>query len=298
MNPLPRKKSHAPLIGAHMSIAGGVFNAILHAEQADCRTVQLFNKSSNQWAAKPLAREEVDRFHAERERTGIRPCVSHASYLINCGSPDDILHEKSTAALGVEYERCGMLGLEYLVLHPGSHVGTGLEQGIARIAGALNTVLGAAPECRTVICLEAVSGAGSSIGRTFEELQAIIACVKDNSRIGVCLDTCHIFAAGYDIRSKAAYQTTMTAFDRAVGLSRLKVWHCNDSVGELGSHRDRHEHLGRGQIGREAFGCLMQDDRFREVPKILETPKEEGGKQMDPVNLAFLRRLARRPAKK
>ena len=292
-----RRNDSGPLIGAHMSIAGGVYNAVLRAEQADCRTVQLFNKSSNQWATKPLAGEDIDRFHAEVERTHIRPCVSHTSYLLNCASPDRALYEKSVAALAVEYDRCNALHLEYLVMHPGSHVGSGLEQGINRIGEALNTVLGSAPDGRTIICLESVSGAGSTIGRHFAELQAIIERVEDNSRVGVCLDTCHIFAAGYDIRTKTTYRATITAFDQAVGLSRLKVWHLNDSKGELGSNRDRHEHIGRGKIGNDAFELLMRDSRFSTVPKILETPKEENGRLMDPVNLAVLRRLANRSSK-
>ncbi len=298
MAALKRKTEVGPLIGAHMSIAGGVYNAILHAEKAGCRTVQLFNKSSNQWAAKPLTTDDIDRFHAEAERTQIRFCVSHTAYLINCGSPDEALYKKSVAALGVEYDRCCRLELDYLVLHPGAHIGSGVENGINRIGAALNKVLNKYADGRTTICLEAIAGAGSTIGRTFEELQAILDQIEDSSRVGVCLDTCHIFAAGYDIRTKSAYQSTMAAFDRVIGLGRLKVWHLNDSKGECGSHRDRHEHIGRGHIGENAFGLLMRDARFREIPKILETPKEEEGREMDPVNLALLRRLARRTAKK
>ncbi|MFC1475525.1 deoxyribonuclease IV [Candidatus Zixiibacteriota bacterium] len=292
------KTKDEPLIGAHMSIAGGAYNALLHAEKADCRTVQLFNKSSNQWAAKPLSTEEIDRFHAEAERTQIKPCVSHTAYLINCGSPDRALYKKSVTALAVEYDRCCKLGLDYLVMHPGAHIGSGLENGINRIGAALNKVLEKYATGGTTICLEAVAGAGSTIGRTFEELQAILAQIEDQSRVGVCLDTCHIFAAGYDIRTRGAYQSTMAVFDRVIGLERLKVWHLNDCKGELGSHRDRHEHLGRGHLGERAFHFLMRDARFRGVPKILETPKEEDGRAMDPVNLALLRKLARRAAKK
>jgi deoxyribonuclease-4 len=293
-----RKTEDGPLIGAHMSIAGGAFNALLHAETAGCRTVQLFNKSSNQWAAKPLSTEEIDRFKAEVERTRIAPCVSHTAYLINCASPDPTLYAKSVKALEIEYERCCRLGIDYLVMHPGAHVGSGVTSGIADIAVALNRVLNAFPKGKTVICLEAVSGAGSTIGRTFEELRSILDFIEDSSRVGICLDTCHIFAAGYDIRTEKAYRTTIGDFDRIVGLERLKVWHLNDSKGECGSHRDRHEHIGRGCIGRNAFGFLLRDARLRDIPKILETPKEEDGRAMDPVNLALLRRLARRPTKK
>lgn len=294
----PKKKvPSAPLVGAHMSIAGGAFNAILQAEKTGCRTVQLFNKSSNQWAAKTLSTTEIDRFHAEAERTGISPLVSHTAYLINCGSPKDDLYEKSITALKIEYQRCVMLGIDYLVLHPGAHTGSGAEAGIKRIAAALNRVHDEFPEGQTKICLEATAGAGSIIGSTFAELQAIIEQVQDDARVGVCLDTCHIFAAGYDIRTDRGYRGMLREFDQIIGRDRLKVWHLNDSRGELGSHRDRHAHLGQGCIGRGSFGFIMREKRFNSVPKILETPKEEDGRQMDQVNLALLRRLAR-PAKK
>jgi len=281
-----------------MSIAGGVFNAFLHAEKAGCRTVQLFNKSSNQWAAKPLETAEIERFHGERERTGIAPVVSHTAYLINCASPDPYLYKRSVGALGIEYARCGVLNIDYLVMHPGAHTGSGIDAGVKRIARGLNTVLDKHPAVRTILCLEATSGAGSIIGGRFEELQAIIERIEDPSRIAVCLDTCHIFSAGYDIRTEKGYRKVMKQFDTLIGLERLKAWHFNDSKGELGSHKDRHEHLGRGQIGADAFGFILRDRRLARVPKILETPKIDDDREMDEVNLALLRRLARRPAKK
>lgn len=287
-------KRDALLLGAHLSIAGGVFNAILDAEHLGCTTVQLFNKSSNQWAAKLLTEDEIARFHAETERTGIAPLVSHTSYLINCASPDDALFAKSAQALGIEYARCAALGIDYLVMHPGAHVGAGIERGIRRIAEAINTVYRQQPDIRTIICLEATSGAGTIIGSTFEELRAIMDLVEDGARVGVCLDTCHIFAAGHDIRTVEGYKKVIELFDRVIGLDRLKVWHVNDSKGELGSHKDRHEHIGRGQLGREPFGFILRDHRFARMPKILETPKIEDGEEMDTVNLAVLRGLARR----
>jgi len=291
--PTQTKPRHAPLLlGAHMSIAGGVFNAILEAERFGCTTVQLFNKSSNQWAAKPLTDEEIGHFHAEAERTGIAPLVSHTSYLINCASPDSALYSKSVQALAIEYARCAALEIDYLVMHPGAHTGAGAEQGIRRIADAINTVYHQQPDTRTMICLESTSGAGTIIGGAFEELQAIIDLVEDRPRVGACLDTCHIFAAGYDIRTADGYNQVMAIIDRLLGLKRVKVWHLNDSKGGLSSHKDRHEHIGRGLLGRAAFGFILRDRRFAAVPKILETPKVEDSKEMDPVNLAVLRRLA------
>jgi len=292
------KISRDPLIGAHMSIAGGVDNAILHAENAGCPTVQLFNKSSNQWAARPLDSAEIDRFQTAVQRTGITPVVSHTAYLINCASPDRELYQKSAEALEIEYARCEALKIDYLVMHPGAHTGSGVEEGIRRIAEALNIVLDKHPNGQTLICLESTAGAGSIIGSTFEELRAIIDLAEDPSRLGVCLDTCHIFVAGYDIRTGLVYETVMRDFGRVVGLDRLKVWHFNDSKAELGSRRDRHEHIGKGFIGKDPFGYILNDRRFAAVPKILETPKTDNEKDMDKVNLNLLRRLARQPARK
>jgi deoxyribonuclease-4 len=274
-----------------MSIAGGVFNAILHAEKAGCRCVQLFVKSSNQWRAKPLSGEEITQFKSERERTGIGPAVAHSSYLINVGSPDDALYEKSRAALLVEFQRCVTLGVEYLVFHPGAHVGSGAEAGIERIAQAMKWVLDEQPSDNSMLLLETTAGAGSHIGSTFEELQTILERVGQPERTGVCLDTCHIFSAGYDIRTEAGYKKTMTQFDKAIGIDHLKAFHFNDSKFDLGTHKDRHEHIGKGFIGADGFGFFMRDKRFKSVPKILETEKDEAGK-FDKMNLALLRKLA------
>jgi deoxyribonuclease-4 len=280
-----------PLVGAHMSIAGGVFNAVLHAETAGCDCVQLFVKSSNQWRAKPLTEEEVAQFSAERKRTGIDPAIAHASYLLNCASPDAALWEKSRDALLVEYERCDRLGIAGLVFHPGSHMGTGAEQGLGRIANAINHVLSNTPTGQTLILLETTAGTGAHLGATFEELKAILDKVDRGERAGVCLDTCHIFAAGYDIRTEKGYKDTMSSFDSVIGLKRLHAIHCNDSKYDFGTRKDRHEHLGKGFIGPDAFGFLMRDPRLKRVPKLLETPKDEAGK-FDKMNLAFLRKQA------
>ncbi|MEW5702217.1 MAG: deoxyribonuclease IV [Candidatus Zixiibacteriota bacterium] len=279
------------MIGAHMSIAGGVFNAILEGEAVGCRCVQLFVKSSNQWHAKPLTTEEIEKFQAERQRTGIGPAVAHSSYLINVASPDTVLYERSRDALLEEYRRCVQLGIEHLVFHPGSHVGSGTEAGIERIAAAMDWILTKAPDGSTKLLLETTAGTGAHIGATFEELKAILDRLYDTDRAAVCLDTCHVFAAGYDIRTEATYADTMAQFDRVLGLPRLKAIHFNDSKYDFGTHKDRHEHLGKGFIGAEAFGFFLRDVRLADVPKILETPKDDAGKY-DRMNLALLRRLA------
>lgn len=290
MGPIKQKEADV-LIGAHMSIAGGTFNAFLHAEEVDCTCVQLFVKSSNQWRAKPLDDEEIKRFHDERARTGIGPAVAHSSYLINVGSPDPALFEKSREALAVEYERCTQLGIEYLVFHPGAHTGDGVENGITRIAKAMDWVLAKHKSSPTLLLLETTAGAGSHIGSTFEELKAIIDRLDHADRAAICLDTCHVFAAGYDIRKEAGYKATMQRFDEVLGLERLKAIHCNDSKFDLGTHKDRHEHLGKGFIGKDAFGFIMRDPRLAKVPKIIETEKDDSGK-FDRMNLGLLRKLA------
>lgn len=285
------KKTDGPLIGSHMSIAGGVFNAIMHAEKAGCRCVQLFVKSSNQWRAKPLTEEEITQFKDERKRTGIGPAVAHSSYLINIGSPDDALFEKSREALKIELERCNTLGVEYLVFHPGAHVGSGVEAAIERIAAGMNWVLDNVKDGDSMLLLETTAGAGSHIGSTFEELRAILDKLEQPERTGVCLDTCHIFAAGYDIRTEAAYKATMQKFDTVIGRPLLKAIHFNDSKFDIATHKDRHEHIGKGFIGKDGFGCFMRDTKLKNVPKILETPKDEDYKN-DKMNLALLRKLA------
>lgn len=287
----PTKKGKGPLVGSHMSIAGGTFNAILHAESVGCACVQLFVKSSNQWKAKILTDEEITQFGAERKRTGIGPAVAHASYLINVGSPDPALYEKSREALAIEYERCVALGVEHLVFHPGAAMGSEPEEAIGRIATAMDWVLAKHKSGDTLLLLETTAGAGSHIGSRFEELKSILDKLEHGDRAAVCLDTCHIFAAGYDIRKEAGYRKTMKEFDDIIGIKRLKAIHCNDSKFDLGTHKDRHEHLGKGFIGEDAFGFIMRDSRLTDVPKILETPKDDDG-EYDRMNLGLLRKLA------
>ncbi|MBD3297322.1 MAG: deoxyribonuclease IV [candidate division Zixibacteria bacterium] len=286
------KTDPGPLIGAHMSIAGGVFNAVLHAETAGCRCVQLFVKSSNQWRAKPLTDDDIKQFKEERKRTKIGPAVAHSSYLINIATPDKALFEKSREALKVELERCNILGVEYLVFHPGAHVGSGVEAGMKRIADGMNWVLDCVAETDCMLLLETTAGAGSHIGSRFEELREIIDKLEQPERVGVCVDTCHIFSAGYDIRTQAAYKKTMKEFNDILGYPLLKALHFNDSKFDLGTHKDRHEHIGKGFIGKDGFGFFMRDAKLKTVPKLLETPKDPEGKN-DKMNLALLRKLAK-----
>ena len=280
------------LIGAHMSISGGVFNAILAGEELGCTTIQIFTKNNNQWKAKELTQPEVDKFFQHQMRTKISPIVGHNGYLINLASPKDDIYALSRESMLVELQRAEKLGLPYLVMHPGSHLGTGEKEGIKKIAGSINWLHQKTKGYKVKICLETTAGQGSAIGYRFEHLAELIEQVKDNKRLAVCYDTCHTFAAGYDIRTKKAYEATFKEFDKVIGLSQLKVIHVNDSMKDLGSRVDRHQHIGEGKIGLEGFRLLMNDKRWEKVPKILETPKEEGTKR-DIKNLNLLKSLVK-----
>jgi len=280
------------LIGAHMSISGGVFNAILSGEELGCTTIQIFTKNNNQWKAKELTSAEVEEFFQQQKRTNISPIVGHNGYLINLASPKEDIFALSKESMLVELQRAEKLGLPYLVIHPGSHLGTGEKEGIKKIAGAINQLHQKTPGYKVKICLETTAGQGSTLGYKFEQLAQIMDLVKDNQRLGVAYDTCHTFVAGYDIRTKKAYEATFKEFDKVIGLSRLMVIHLNDAIKDLGSRVDRHTHIGEGKIGREAFRLLMNDKRWENIPKILETPKE-GGTAKDIKNLSVLRSLVK-----
>jgi len=282
-----------PLIGAHMSIAGGAFNAFISGQQVGCATIQIFTKNNNQWNAKPLSEEEISQFKTKQKETGIKPVVAHNTYLINVASPDKALAKKSMEAMLIELQRCEQLGVPVLVMHPGSHVGTGEKEGIKRIAGAINWLHDKSEAYQVQIALETTAGQGSHLGYRFEQLAEIVEQTDDEKRLAVCLDTCHIFAAGYDIRTEKGYLKTMKEFDRLVGLKRLRAIHFNDSVKDFGSRVDRHAHIGQGKIGKEAFGFFMNDKRLAKIPKLLETPKDGEGK-FDRMNLATLRKLVRK----
>jgi len=281
------------LLGAHMSISGGVFNAILDGKKATCDTVQIFTKSSNQWRVKPLADADISRFFEEQRETGVSVACAHDSYLINLGSPDQELFNKSLEAFQIELERCYTLKVPCLVMHPGSHVGSGEEAGLKRIAEALNRLFDNTPDNETVVCLETTAGQGSNLGYKFEQLAQIIDWAEDKPRMGICLDTCHIFAAGYPIQDEKDYKATISEFDRVLGLDRLKIIHINDSKKGLGSKVDRHEHIGRGELGLEPFRHILNDKRLLKIPKILETPK--GDELLEDIeNLKILRSLIRK----
>jgi deoxyribonuclease-4 len=276
--------------GAHMSISGGLYKAFGHGERAGCDTIQIFSKNQQQWRSKPLTEDEIGRFHAERTRTGMGPLVVHDSYLINLASPNDELWEKSIAAFGDELERCQALGIPYLVTHPGAHMGTGEQAGLARVSVALNRLFAAGVGGEVLVLLETTAGQGSSLGHRFEHLATLIELSEHHQRLGVCVDTCHILAAGYDIRTPEAYAATFAEFDQLVGLGRIKCFHVNDSQKSLGSHVDRHAQIGEGEVGLEAFRALVNDPHFAELPLILETPKGEDLAE-DITNLAILRGL-------
>jgi deoxyribonuclease-4 len=277
-------------LGAHESIAGGLHKAFDRAQSVGCETVQIFVKSNRSWAVKPLAEEDIARFKAKAEETGIGPVVGHTSYLLNLGTHDEALWAKSRDMLIVELERCEALEVPWLVLHPGSHVGAGEEAGLAQVARALGEVHAATPGFRTRILLETTAGQGTSLGCRFEHLAWLMEHASEGERLGVCLDTCHVFAAGYELRTTTGYAATMEAFDRVIGLKRLHAIHLNDCKGNLGSRKDRHEHIGKGNIGLEGFRLVVNDSRLAGLPALLETPKGDDLHE-DRENLAMLRSL-------
>jgi len=277
-------------LGAHESIAGGLHKAFDRARSVGCETVQIFVKPNRSWAVKQLSEEDVARFKARAGETAISPVVGHTSYLLNLGTHDEALWAKSRDMLIVELERCEALEVPWLVLHPGSHVGAGEEAGLAQVAQALGEVHAATPGFHARILLETTAGQGTSLGYRFEHLAWLMDHTLEAQRLGVCLDTCHVFAAGYELRTAAGYAATMEAFDRVIGLKRLHAIHFNDSKGNLGSRKDRHEHIGKGHIGLEGFRHVMNDSRLAGLPALLETPKGDDLHE-DRENLAVLRSL-------
>jgi deoxyribonuclease-4 len=281
-----------PLFGAHMSVAGGCHNALRLAREHQCDTVQLFTKNANQWNARPFTEEEVRLFRETLGESGLRFATAHDSYLINLASPDETLYRWSVEAFVVEMQRAEQLGLSYLVMHPGAHVNSGEEAGLERVARGLDEVHERCPDFGVRVLIETTAGQGTTLGWRFEHLGRILERVAAPDRLGVCFDTCHVFAAGYALGTRKEYQATMAEFDRVVGLDKLRAFHVNDSLKPLGSRVDRHAHIGRGQLGLEPFRFLANDPRFADRPMILETAKEEGDDDdMDTVNLGVLRGL-------
>jgi deoxyribonuclease-4 len=282
--------------GAHMSIAGGCDRAVRAAHAVSFETVQLFTKNNNRWDAPPLSDEHVETFRAALLQTGIVGPVAHTSYLINLSSPDDGLWKRSIDAMTIEVGRCESLGIRDLVLHPGAHMGAGEEAGLARAARALDEIHRRTSGSDVVIDLEATAGQGTCLGHRFEHLGAICDRVERPERLGVCVDTCHIFAAGYPLDTPAEYDETIDRLDRSVGLGRVRLWHLNDSCRDRGSRVDRHAGIGAGRMGLEPFRHLVNDPRFRDLPMILETPKgTEDGEDLDVRNARILRQLVRPP---
>jgi len=274
-----------------MSIAGGVDKAPLRGREVGCDAIQVFTKSNRQWRARPLDDDEVAAFRANLTATAMGPVVAHDSYLLNLAAPAAAIWKRSVAAFQEELERAERLGIPYLVTHPGAHLAASEADGIARVAEALNRVHAALPRHRVRVLLETTAGQGTGLGHRFEQLAAILEQVDAAQRVGICLDTCHLFAAGYDIRSAERYQETMRALAACLGVARVKAIHLNDSRQVLGSRVDRHAHIGEGQLGLAAFRWFLNDPRFRRVPMILETPKGEDSVTADRRNLARLRRL-------
>jgi deoxyribonuclease-4 len=272
-----------------MSIAGGLSRAVDRAEQVDATALQIFVKSSRQWRARPLPEDEIGTFRRRAAESGLaRHALAHASYLINLASPDAGLRRRSETALRDELARCELLGVPYLVLHPGSPVGSGEERGLQRVVRALDRLL--AGGGGVTLLLETTAGQGDSLGHRFEQLGRIIGRARHADRLGVCFDTCHALAAGYEFRDARSYREMLSEFDREVGLKRLRAFHLNDSRHPLGSRKDRHEHIGRGEVGLEPFRLILNDRKFRRLPMVLETPK---GAELneDRENLAILRAM-------
>ncbi len=282
-----------PAFGAHMSIAGGLENAFTAGVAVGCDCLQIFVKNQRQWRASPLAESQVATYRAAARETGLTPVVAHASYLINLASPDSAMRKRSVAAMVDELERCEALGVLALVLHPGAHLSDTMEAGIKHVARSLDKVHRSCPGYRTTILLETTAGQGSAIGYRFAQLAAVLETVGEPERLGLCLDTCHLFAAGYDFRTPEGYESMIEELDSAIGLANVRCIHMNDSKRELGSRVDRHEHIGKGKIGKQGLAHFVNDPRFAHVPMILETPKGKDGRgtNLDKVNLKRLRGL-------
>ena len=283
-----------------MSVAGGLRFAVARAHAHRCETLQIFTKNASQWRARPLPPDEIAAFRDATEKTGIHPVVAHASYLINIATTNPALRAQSIAALGEELDRAELLGLLGVVLHPGARMTAPVDQAIELVADALRQVIKARPKGKTMILLEHTAGQGTTMGSTFEEIAGMLDLAKNTRRLGVCLDTCHLLASGYDLCSAEGYEATFATFEKLIGIDRLKVFHLNDSKKPCQSRVDRHEHIGKGCIGLEPFRQLLNDPRFDHLPMLIETEKTERGVRrkglveidpLDEMNLTTLRGL-------
>lgn len=280
------------MFGSHLSIAGGMHNALLKAEELGCETTQVFTKNQQQWKCSPLTSDCIEQWKSHAKRLKFKRTVSHDSYLINLCSTNPEFWRKSVELFVEELTRCALLGIPFLVTHPGAHMGAGEEAGLAKIVASLDVIHDQVPDTGVVTCLEITAGQGSCLGYRLEHLAEIMARVKSPKRLGVCLDTAHLFAAGYDFRGRK-YIAFRRELSKTIGLSKVKVLHLNDSKKGLGSRVDRHDHIGRGLIGLDGFRPFVRDEAWQEIPKILETPKEKDdkGRDWDSVNLQTLRSL-------
>ena len=276
------------LLGAHVSIAGGLDSAFEHGESIGCQAIQIFSKNQRQWRDDPLSDDAISRFRLRFNQSSIQSVIVHDSYLINLANPDRELLEKSRNAFQSEVRRAHQLGVQYLVLHPGSHLNSGEKVGIKRIAEGINRILDGMDDSEISVLFETTAGQGTSIGGKVAHLRDIIGSIHKRERVGICIDTAHIFAAGYDIRKIDEYEQLVRTFDRMIGLTFIRVFHLNDSKSEMGSRVDRHESIGKGQIGIKPFQYLINDDRFANCPMILETP---GGPEQYKKDLKMLRSL-------
>ena len=278
------------MLGAHMSIAGEVGEALIRGKQVGCDCIQIFTKSSRQWASKAYSKEEIEKFKRNQVETGIKTVIAHDSYLVNLGAPDNAMRLKSVKEFIDELHRCEALGVPILVAHPGAHVGSGEEAGIATIAHSLDEAHKSCVGFKTKVALEITAGQGSNLGYSFAQMGRIFDAVKENERLRLCFDTEHAFAAGYDLRSSEGYERTFAELDQHVGIKRVVAFHLNDSLKPFHSRVDRHQHIGKGHLGVEPFDRLLHDPRFFGTPMCLET---EPGPEMKDIaeDLVTLRKL-------
>jgi deoxyribonuclease-4 len=279
-----------PKLGAHMSIAGGVDRAIERGASIGCDTIQIFLKSNMQWRGRRLDPAEAQRFKLRQEETKIQPVFAHSSYLVNLAATNTTFLKMSVAAMVDEIQRADRLGVPFIVMHPGAHMGAGERRGLQRIIRSLNEIFRATRRSPARIALETTAGQGTNLGYRFEHLAEILAQAANPDRLAVCIDTCHLHAAGYDLRTPRTYRKTMAEFDRVIGCKRVAAFHLNDSKTPLGSRVDRHAHIGKGHIGLSAFRCVLRDPRWRKLPMVLETPKNDDLHE-DVENLRVLREL-------
>lgn len=287
-------KKHRLLLGAHISIAGGFEKAIERAESIGCTALQIFTKNNRQWLAKPITKQEEVAFQTVLKNSSILSIVAHSSYLINIGSPLQNIEEKSYISLVEELQRCKQLGIQFLVIHPGAHLNKDIDQCLTRVAYNLDKALTQIND--VTILLENTAGQGTNIGYSLEQLAEIRKRASNKEHIQFCFDTCHAFAAGYDMRSTTGYIAFWKEYDRIIGIKHLKAIHINDSQKGLASRVDRHEHIGKGKLGLEFFSLIMNDQQLFDIPKILETPKENDLED-DKINIEALKKVLKKETK-